>query len=318
MFPLFGGKRMFENFITVGTQVLELFILIALGFLCGKTKILNDKAVKAITDIVLYIVCPCVIVQNFIRPFDVGMLSGLLTAAAAALCIHIFSVVIAMLIFHDRIPEKNRVYRFALIFSNCGYMSLPMQQAVLGSDGVFFGAVYIVIFNVVMWTFGVWLSSGSGKDVSAKKILLNPCIIGMAVGVIIFLTSLPVPQIISQPISFMANLNTPLPMMVVGYYLSQTKISDAFRDGKGFICVLFRLIVVPVLAFGGMMLCGIRGNVLITGVISASAPVAAATTMFAAKFDNDAKLSVNLVTLSTLFSVITMPLIVGFAQTVGQ
>ena len=118
---------MFENFITVGTQVLELFILIALGFLCGKTKILNDKAVKAITDIVLYIVCPCVIVQNFIRPFDVGMLSGLLTAAAAALCIHIFSVVIAMLIFHDRIPEKNRVYRFALIFSNCGYMSLPMQ-----------------------------------------------------------------------------------------------------------------------------------------------------------------------------------------------
>ena len=106
-------------------------------------------------------------------------------------------------------------------------------------------------------------------------------------------------------------------MMVVGYYLSQTKILDAFKDGKGFICVLFRLVVIPVLSFGGMMLCGIRGTVLISCVIAASAPVAAATTMFAAKFDNDAKLSVNLVTLSTLFSVITMPLIVGFSQTVG-
>lgn len=309
---------MIENFITVGTQVLELFILIAIGFLCGKTKMLNEKAVKSITDIVLYIVCPCVIVQNFIRPFDSEMLGGLLTAAGAALCIHILSIAIAMLVFHDKVPQKNRVYRFALIFSNCGYMSLPMQQAILGSDGVFFGAVYIVVFNIVMWTFGVWLSSGDGKSVSVKKILLNPCIIGMAVGVVIFLASIPVHPIIAQPITFMANLNTPLPMMVVGYYLSQSKILDAFKDGKGFICELFRLIVVPVLAFGGMMLCGIRGTVLISCVIAASAPVAAATTMFAAKFDNDAKLSVNLVTLSTLLSVITMPLIVGFAQTVGS
>ena len=139
----------------------------------------------------------------------------------------------------------------------------------------------------------------------------------MAVGVVIFLTSIPVPEIISKPIGFLANLNTPLPMMIVGFYLSQTKLLDAFKDGKGFICVLFRLIAVPLLAFGGMMLCGIRGTVLITCVIAASAPVAAATTMFAAKFDNDARLSVNLVTLSTLLSVITMPLIVGFARTVG-
>ena len=245
------------------------------------------------------------------------MLGKLLTCGAAALCIHIVSIVIAMLVFHDKTPERNRVYRFALIFSNCGYMSLPMQQAILGSDGVFFGAVYIVVFNIVMWTFGVWLSSGDKKSLSVKKIVLNPCIIGMAVGFVIFLTSLPVPEIIEKPIGFLANLNTPLPMMIVGYYLSKSKIRDAFKDGKGFICVLFRLIAVPLLAFGGMMLCGIRDTVLITCVIATSAPVAAATTMFAAKFDNDAKLSVNLVTLSTLLSVITMPLIVGFARTVG-
>ena len=308
---------MTENFITVATQVLELFILIAVGFLCGKTKMLNEKTVKSITDIVLYIVCPCVIIENFIRPYDPEMVSGLLTAGAAAFCIHLVTIIIAMLVFHDRKPEKNRVYRFAVIFSNCGYMSLPMQQAILGSDGVFFGAVYIVVFNVVMWTSGVWLSSGNGKSLSAKKILLNPCIIGMAVGVIIFLTSMPVHEIIQKPVKYLANLNTPLPMMIVGFYLSQSKISEAFKDGKGFICVLFRLVVIPLLAFGGMMLCGIRGTVLITCVIAAAAPAAAATTMFAAKFDNDARLSVRLVSLSTLLSVITMPLIVGFARTVG-
>ena len=309
---------MIENFITVGTQVFELFILIALGYLCGKTRMLNEKAVKSITEVVLYIVSPCVIVKNFIRPFDMNMLSGLLTAAVAALCIHGVSIAIAMLLFHDKIPEKNRVYRFALIFSNCGYMSLPMQEAILGSDGVFFGAVYIVVFNIVMWTFGVWLSTGSSKDLSAKKILLNPCIIGMAVGMVIFLLSVPIPDVLEKPIGYMASLNTPLPMMIVGFYLSQSKISEAFKDAKGFICVLLRLIAVPLIAFGGMMLCGVRGTILITCVIAASAPAAAATTMFAAKFDNDAGLSVKLVSLSTLLSVITMPLIVGFAQSVGM
>lgn len=306
-----------ENFITVGTQVLELFILIAVGYLCGKTKMLNDKSAKSITDIVLYIVCPCVIVENFIREFDHHMLKNLLITCAVAFCIHAVSIAVAMLIFHNKTPQRNRVYRFALIFSNCGYMSLPMQKAILGSDGVFFGAVYIVVFNVVMWTFGVWLSGGGKHSLSAKKVLLNPCIIGMAIGLVIFLCSIPVPEIINKPVSFLASLNTPLPMMIVGYYLSQTKILDAFKDVKGFICVLFRLIAIPLLAFGGMMLCGIRGTVLITCVIAASAPVAAATTMFAAKFDNDAKLSVNLVTLSTLLSVVTMPLIVGFANIAG-
>ena len=308
---------MIDNFLTVGTQVLELFILIALGFMCGKTRMLNETAVRAVTDIVLFIVSPCVIVQNFIRPFDPAMLTGLLIAAAAAVCIHVLGIAVATLVFHDKIPEKNRVYRFSLIFSNCGYMSLPMQQALLGSDGVFYGAVFIVVFNIVMWTYGVILSSGDKKNLSAKKIILNPCIIGVAVGILIFLLSVPVPEIISKPLGYMASLNTPLPMLIIGYYLSKSKITDAFKDGKGFICVLFRLIAIPLLSFGGMYLAGMRGTILITCVIAASAPTAAASTMFAAKFNNDASLSVNLVTLSTLLSVLTMPLIVGFAQTVA-
>ncbi len=309
---------MIENFLTVGTQVLELFLLIAVGYLCGKIGMLTEEGARSITDIVLYIVTPCVIVENFIRPFDPAMLSGLLTAAAAALLIHGATIGIAYAAFHHKVPEKNRVYRFALIFSNCGYMSLPMQQAIVGPDGVFFGAVYIVVFNIVLWTFGVVLSCGDKKALSPKKIFLNPCLIGMALGLVLFLFSLPVPEIVHKPISFLAALNTPLPMMIVGFYLSKSHLPDAFRDKRGYLCVFFRLIAVPMIALGGMMLCGVRDTILITCVIAAGAPAAAATTMFAAKFRNDAELSVRLVTLSTLLSVITMPLVVGFAQTIGS
>lgn len=309
---------MIENFLTVGQQVLILFILIAIGFLCGKIKMLNDTAVKAINNIVLYVVCSCVIVKTFIRKFDESMLEGLLISLAVAVFAHMIAILIAYLVFRNKNDiEKNKVHRFAVVFSNCGFMSLPLQQALLGDDGVFYGAVYIAIFNVMVWTCGIYMSSGNKKDLSPKKVLLNPCIIAVVIGLIIFIFSIPVPEIIYEPINYMSALNTPVPMLIIGYYLSQAKIIDAFTDIKSFISVSLRLIVIPLIVLGVLMLCGIKGTVLIACVIAASAPVAATTTMFAAKFGNDTALSVNLVTLSTLLSIITMPLIVGFSQIVG-
>ena len=309
---------MIQNFLTVAHQVLILFILIGVGFLCGKIKLLNEKSVKSINDLVLYIVCPCVIVKSFIREFDKKMLEGLLVSAAAALFVMMFSILIAHFVFHDKNDTKNRVYKFATVFSNCGFISLPLQQALLGNEGVFYGAAYIAIFNIVMWTAGVYISSGDIKMLSPKKVFLNPCIIAVALGIIIFIFSLPVPDIISEPIGYLSALNTPVPMIIIGFYLSQSKILDAFKNIRNFICVGLRLVIIPLISLGVFMLCGINGKVLIACLIATAASSAAATTMFAAKFGNDTSLSVNLVTMSTLLSVITMPLIVGFAQSISQ
>lgn len=307
---------MIQNFLTVGEQVLILFLLIATGFLCGKIKLLNTKSVKSINDLVLYIVCPCVILKTFMRDFEADMLTGLSVSAAVAVFVHMFAALIAYLIFRGNDNVKNKVYRLAVVFSNCGFMSLPLQQALLGDDGAFYGAVYIAVFNICVWTLGVCMSSGDKKSLSPKKILLNPSITAVVIGIIIFILSIPIPEIISAPVNYLAAMNTPLPMIIIGFYLSQSKIIDAFTDIKGFICVGLRLVIVPLITLGVLTLCGIHGTVLITCVIASSAPVAATTTMFAAKFGNDTSLSVNLVTLSTLLSIITMPLIVGFAQSI--
>lgn len=308
---------MIQNFLTVGEQVLILFVLIAIGFLCGKIKLLNAQSVKSINDLVLYIVCPCVILKTFMRDFEADMLTGLLVSAAVAVFVHMFATLIAYLVFRGNENTKNKVYRLAVVFSNCGFMSLPLQQALLGDDGAFYGAVYIAIFNIAVWTLGVCMSSGDKNSLSPKKVSLNPSIIAVVIGIVIFVLSIPVPEIISEPIGYLAAMNTPLPMIIIGFYLSQSKIIEAFTDIKGFISVGLKLIIVPLVTLGVLMLCGIHSTVLIACVIASSAPVAATTTMFAAKFGNDTSLSVNLVTLSTLLSIITMPLIVGFAQAIG-
>lgn len=306
-----------EKFLTVAQQVLVLFLLIGVGFFCGKKGILGEKGAKAFTDVVLLFATPCVIIQSFMRQADPGLLPGLGIAAAAALAVHLLSALFCRLIFRDPDQARRRVLRFGVVFSNAGYMALPLQQALLGEEGVLYGAGYVAVFNVVLWSYGLVEMSGDRRALSPKKLLLNPGIIGLAAGLALFFLPWSLPAWIQAPVSHLAALNTPLPMLVIGYYLSQADMLAALRDKRSYLAIGLRLAAVPLLTLGALVLCGVRGPVLVSCVIAASAPSAAATTMFAAKFGQDTTLSVNLVSLSTLLSVITMPLVVGLAQMIA-
>ncbi len=302
------------NFLAVGQQVLILFVLIGIGFICGKTRIINETASKVMADVVLYFATPCVIIHSFQQELTAERVRGLLIALAAAVAIHLLAIVAATLLFRKDEDKRRRVLRFAVVFSNAGYMALPLQKAVLGAEGVFYGAVFVAVFNLTMWSWGLLTMSGERKSLSVKKLVLNPGVIGLVVGVIVFLTQWQLPEVLAQPITHLGNLNTPVPMLLIGYFLSKTDLRLAFRDGRSFAGMAARLFLVPLVALGGMYLCGIRGDVLVSMVIAASAPVAAATTMFATKFEADISLSVNMVSLSTICSVVTMPLIVALTQ----
>ena len=156
--------------------------------------------------------------------------------------------------------------------------------------------------------------SGDKKYVTPKKLIINPGLIGLGVGLVIFLLSIPVPKIIAEPISYMASLNTPLPMIIIGYHLAHSKLIEGIKNIKCLYAIFIKLFLFPLLTLGIMYICGVRGIMLVSSVISTSAPTAAMATMFAAKFDRNTSLSVNMVSLSTAFSLISMPIIITFAQ----
>lgn len=305
---------MTENFLTVAQQVLILFILIAVGYVCGKVRFLTPVTSKNLTNIVLYFVTPCVVIDAFQREFNAEMLLNLGVTTLCALGIHLISILIVTLVFRDKDKSAVCVLRFGTVFSNCGFMSIPLQSALLGSDGVFYGAAFVAVFNLVLWSYGLVCMGGSAKSITPKKLILNPGVIGVAVGFLLFVFSVQLPEVIGAPVSYLAALNTPLPMIIIGFYLSNTDIIKALKNKRQYIAIALRLVVIPLLSLFVMWLCGVRGVVLVACVIAASAPVAAATTMFAAKFDRNTSLSVNLVSISTILSIITMPLVVGFAQ----
>ncbi len=303
-----------DFFFNVLTQVIILLLLVLLGVILTKTKLLTESGVKSMTDVVLYIVTPCVIIKSFMREFDHSLVKNLLLSFLIAILAHILFIVLSILLLRSKDIKKQTVLRFGSVFSNCGFMSIPLQQAILGDMGVFYGSSYIAIFNLFIWSYGILLMSGDKKYLTPKKLILNPGIIGVAIGIIIFFFSIPVPTVLNQTVSYMASLNTPVPMIIIGYHLANSNLLQGLKDLKCLWSIFARLFLFPVAALVIMYLCKIKGIILISSVIACSAPVAAITTMFSSKFEQDTALSVNMVSISTVLSLISMPILITIAQ----
>ena len=307
---------MLENFIMITQQVLVLFILIVIGFVCGKKGLINDTTSKGITNIVLYVVTPCVMITAFQRNFSFELLGNVIIAAACAALIMTGSILISTLIFRDKNESRKKVLQFSTVFSNCGFMSLPLQKAILGDNGWFYGSIFVAVFNLFVWSYGLVSMSGDKKQLSLKKIAFNPGIVGVLIAVILFISSITLPYIISQPMQYLSELNTPLPMLIIGYHLSKADFKKAFTDSGAYLAMGIRLVLIPTLATLILSLLPLDKDMIIAFIIASSAPTAATTTMFASKFNRDVELSVSAVASTTLVSVITMPVIVAFAQTI--
>ena len=313
--------ELIKNFGAVAAQVFVLFILISIGYICGKTKLINDNVSKGLSDLVLYFATPAVIINSFLRPFDKAMFLKLMIAFAISIVFHFVAGVIAYTLIKTKDTDAKIVSRFGIIFSNAGYMALPLQLAILGNDGVFLGSAYVVIFNILLWTYGLVLYGGKETKITVTKVIFNPGVIAITIGMIIFLcgigSSLPSP--ISSAIGHIGNLNTPVPMIIIGYYLSKSKIITAITDKRIWLPIISRLVISPAVCLLLLFILqqtplAIENKIAVSCIVAASAPCAAVTTVFSAKWGRDTALSVKLVSLSTLLSIITMPLYVALAQ----
>ncbi len=300
-------------FITVLTQVIILFILIFLGFILTRANIFQEKGVKCMTDLVLYLATPCVMIKSFSREFSFPLFKNLLTSIVLTLVIHLLFILLSKIFLRSKNIERRNLLQFAVIFSNCGFMAIPLLQALLGEDGVFYGSVYIAVFQTVTWSYGVYLIGGK-KFITAKKMFINPGVIGFGLALTVFCLNIPLPKVILEPVSYMASLNTPLPMLIIGYYLSNSNILAGLRDIKLIFTCILRLFILPLFAIICFWILGFNGTLPMAISICASAPAAAIITMFCSKFGADTELSVTTVSLTTLLSIISMPVVITIAE----
>ena len=305
-----------ENFLKVGQQVLILFILVIVGYILGKKKIIGEEAGKALSDIALLLSTPCVIALSFEQEFSWAVVKNMGFAMLAAVVVHLVAIGMAKLLYFKTTPH-NRVMRAAAVLSNAGFMGLPLQRAILPETGVFYGAAYVTVFTLTLWSYGVLTMDASCRRLSVKKMLVNPGVIGLLAGVVILLLPFDLPELVRAPMEHLGNLNTPIPMLFIGYSLSKVKLGEALRNKGYYLACAVRLLLIPAIAVGVLYLLNVRGDLLCSMAIAGSAPVAAAVSMFAGKFGQDSETASNMVALSTVFSVATMPVLVALVQQIA-
>ncbi len=298
----------------VGTQVLILFIIMAVGFFCRKLRVLNEGGVKGLTDLMLCVITPCMMIKAFQQSFDARLLRGFLITAAATAVLYAAEIGLAVLLLRDRDEAKRRVLLFGAVFSNCGYMALPLLQNLWGSEAVLYGAAFNAVHVFYLWTYGLSLMNGGKEKVSLRKAVLNPGTLSTLLGLVLFFCSVRLPSVVAKPVEYLAALNTPVPMLIIGFYLAGLDWRTVLHSRGEYAMLALRLLIVPALALGGLWLCGVRGVLLCANVVCISAPMATIGTMFATKYDMDPTLSAGLVAVSTVLSVLTMTLVVGFTS----
>ena len=267
------------------TQTFIMFILMILGLILSKTGLLTEHGSKDMANILLYAVIPCVIIRSYITDFTMEKLYGLLMSAVLAVAAFAVAIAVSYIIYGMRKPIDN----FGTAFCNAGFIGIPLVTAVFGNEAAFYVASFASILNLLQWTYGIVIITRRKDMINIKKVFVNPVTISLVIGLFLFITGIKLPGVINSTMAGVAALNTPAAMIVLGYY------------------PLLTLLVLYIIPVG-------HGQIGMITLIAAATPVGTSTAIFAQKFGQDYERAVCMVCLSTLFSIITMPVVMYLAQ----
>lgn len=305
-----------ENVKQAATQVSILYIMIAIGFVCDKAKLFTEKAARMLVDFLLYIVVPCMLVRSFTKiELTRHNLLMFLLSLLLAFTTHFIAIALNLPFFRKK-NDENPIYKYASIYGNVGFMALPLASEILGNEGVFYCANGVIAFNIITFIHGVKIMNRDGFKLNLKNLVLNPGIISVIIGLPLFLLQVRLPVLIEQPMSYLAELNTPLAMLIFGTYLANTDLKTMFTDKKIYLAAFLKLLAMPLLCIGIYHICGVSGTLLVACAITACVPSANNTFMFASKYGRDTGLASKTVALVSLFSIITMPVVIAIAQSI--
>ncbi len=315
------------NSLIVFNQVIIMFLISFCGYLLIKLKLVNVDCCKSLTNILLYIVTPSVIVVALVREYNPNEARGFFAALALSLFLQITFILIATLIIPRKGNNNAGLQRFAAVMPNTGYIGIPMAQAVLGLDGVFFIAANIIVFNLLLFSYGrLQLEADSavtqGKPLPKfrfdKKIIpcfINPATISAALGLTLYLSNTTLPNTILAVARHFYGLNTALPMLIVGIILAESDLKSILTDFSCNFISFLRLLLLPVIGVILLALIDIswftENSQLIKSalIIGLCTPSAVASTFASLAYGADSAYASRMVANSTVFSIITMPLI---------
>ena len=289
-------------------KILEMFILMLVGVIVYKAKVVDETISKNLSNLLLMVVTPLLILKTYQTDFNMELFQGLLiTLAASAVTFFVFMALAAFLF-----PGKegnHQLEQIGTVYSNCSFIGVPLANGILGAEGVFYMTAYITAFNLILWTLGIRVMASKDGGKSSFKELINPSILAVLAGIVCFVTGFRLPKILMTPIEQISGMNTPLAMLVAGINLARGNILESLKNRRLYLICLVKLIVFPLI--GLVLLIPMRLSFVIafTVFIGVACPSGATTIMFSERYGKNTAYATEIFVLTTLLSLITIPLL---------
>lgn len=299
-------------FALVSKQLILMGIIVIAAFIFAKAFKLQENESKIISKLLLYFINPCLVISSFYVPFDSVKLEQLVFTIVIATI-----VFIVMILFVTIFCKNDKLDKVAVVFTNCGFVGIPLIRGVFGDDGVFLLMGFLIIFNIFLWTYGYAQIAGK---INLKKIITNPNIIGIAIGLFLFCTQIKLPELIIKPIKSIGDLNTATSMILIGLLFANFKIDKSYilklikvSTFRLVVCVLINIAVLFVVyklfpSFPQIKM------ILFVVLICSACPSATSVPSLANLFDQDTSYASLLVSVTSILCIITIPALVALAE----
>ncbi len=298
-------------------QICQLFIMIFFGYLIVKTKVLTTENSKVLSILLLYVTCPCAIINSFMIEFTADKLIGLGISFLGAILVHIVFIPLANII--GKIFGFTPIEKATIIYSNSGNLIIPLVGAILGNEWVIYSSGYMVIQTILLWTHAKSLVCNE-PSYDLKKIFLNINIIAIIIGIVLFIFQLQLPNLVVETFSKVGSMMGPLAMIVIGMLISDMDLKSIFVEKRTYLISFFRLIVFPLLMVLIFKFTGLSSltmdadKILLITILAACAPPATTVTQFAQLYNKHPGYASIMNVMGVIFSIITMPLIIMIYQ----
>jgi hypothetical protein len=299
------------DFLIIADQIFILVLLIAAGYVAVSTNIVDPRATRGLSGLLINITIPALIIASMQVPFTPERLAGAGTLLLATGMLYVISFALAWAVSKTmRVPAAEEgVLQFAIVFGNVGFMGFPVALALFGQESLFYVAIFNLVFNILVFSVGIaMLTRGRGKGFD-PKLLLNPGIAASVVGLAFFLGSVEIPSPFIDSIDLLGGVTTPLAMIIVGAMLATFPAREMVGNWRIWVASAVLLLVIP--ATYCYLIAPFFPDPYINGIMitMAAMPAAANTVIFAEQYGADSKLASQIVFVSTIGSLVTIPLV---------
>lgn len=210
-------------------QVIILFLTMVIGFVAKKRDIINNETTKKLSELLLRITLPAMIIFSYNQEFSKDLLTKGGIMLIYSVSIHILGILLGNILYWKYPDDIKNVLKYVTIYSNCGYMGLPVLEALYGQTGIFYASIYVTIFNIFTWTNGVMIFTGEKDIKTMKKALVNPGIIAVFIGLFIFIFSIKLPYPVLKTLEMFGTMTTPLSMLIIGALIANMDFKSFFQ-----------------------------------------------------------------------------------------